>query len=155
MRFELDETDLSLLRELQRDGTLSTAELGKRVGLSASPCWRRVKRLEEGGVIRGRVAVLDPAALGLDLSAFALITLSRHVDEDIDAFHEALARAPEVTSCYAVTGAVDFIVTVMVPDMAGYERFLRTRLLHLTMIRSINTSFVLREVKASTALPLD
>lgn len=151
----LDDVDRRILAELQADAGLSNAELAERVGVSASPCWRRVKRLEEEGILRGRVALVDAKKLGLDLTAFALISLDRHAESGIEAFHEAMQAAPEVTSCHAVTGAVDFLVTVVVRDMAAYDRFLSRRLLGLPGVRSVNTSFVLRTVKASTALPVE
>lgn len=152
--FEIDEKDRAILALLQADASLPLAEVAAEVGLSPSPCWRRVKRLEDEGVIRGRVAILDPKKLGPSLTAYAFVSLDRHEDTIIDQFHTAIRDAPEVMSCYAITGAVDFLLMVVVPDMEAYERFLRRRMLGLTMIRSINTSFVLREVKASTAVPL-
>lgn len=153
-RVVLDDTDRAILQELQRDASLSTAELARRVGLSPSPCWRRVRRLEDEGVILRRVAVIDPRKVGLDLTAFALVSLDRHAGAGIEGFHEAVRSAPEVISCYAVTGTVDFLLTVVVRDMEAYERFLTTRLFALPMIRSINTSFVLRSIKTSTLVPV-
>ncbi|MBX2813003.1 MAG: Lrp/AsnC family transcriptional regulator [Myxococcales bacterium] len=150
----LDEKDRAILRELQLDASISMAELADRVGLSSSPCWRRVKRLEDEGVVYGRVALVNPACLGLAITAFAMVSLDRHVEEEITAFHSAVQKAPEVISAHAVTGSVDFILTVLVPDMSAYEYFLRRHLLNLTMVRSVNTSFALRTIKASAPVPL-
>ena len=151
---ELDEKDRAILSELQVDASLSTAELARRVGLSASPCWRRVKRLEEEGVILRRVAVVSREKVGLHLTAFALVSLDRHEGSSIEVFQEAIRAAPEVVSCFAVTGTVDFLLTVVVSDMLAYERFLTHRLFGLAIIRSINTSFALRELKSTTLAPV-
>lgn len=151
---ELDEKDQKILDLLQTDASLPMSDVAAAVGLSPSPCWRRVRRLEETGVIKARVALVDRTKIGPSLTAYAFISLDRHEDNLIDQFHAAIQSAPEVTNCAAVTGAVDFLLVVVVPDMEAYERFLRRRLLGLTMIRSINTSFMLREVKSSTAVPI-
>ena len=151
---QLDQTDREILTLLQEDASLPMADVAAQVGLSPSPCWRRVRRMEDSGVIKGRVVLVDRAKVGRSLTAYAFISLDRHEDNVIDQFHQAIRSAPEVMMCAAVTGAVDFFLTVVVPDMEAYERFLRQRLLGLTMIRSINTSFMLREVKSSTAIPL-
>lgn len=150
----LDEKDRAILRELQVDANLPMTELADRVGLSTSPCWRRVKRLEEEGVLLSRVALVDPSRVGIFLTAFAMVSLDRHIERGISSFHEAIQNAPEVITAYAVTGNVDFLLTVMVPDMAAYEYFLRRCLLGLEVVRSVNTSFSLRVVKASTAIPV-
>lgn len=152
---ELDETDRSILAELQRDAARPVSELADAVGLSPSPVWRRIKRLEERGVLRKTVAVLSREALGLNLVAIAMVSLSHHSQESLDVFEAALRDAPEVQQVVAVTGDRDFMVRVVVKDMEGYQRFLARRLLPLSMIRSVNTSFVLREVKDTNALPVD
>lgn len=151
---ELDEKDRAILALIQDDASLPMADVAAAVGLSASPCWRRVRRMEEAGIIRGRVTLLDPKKLGPCLTAYAFVSLERHEDSVIEQFHAAIQAAPEVMMCSTVTGAVDFLLKVVVPDMDAYQAFLRRRLLGLSMIRSINTSFVLSEVKASTAIPL-
>jgi DNA-binding Lrp family transcriptional regulator len=150
----LDDTDRALLRELQRDASRSINELAAAVGLSASPVWRRIRRLQEEGVLERTVALVNREAVGLRLVAFAMISLSHHSRASIDAFEAALNDAPEVQEAYAVTGDRDFIVRVVVEDIDAYQRFLARRLLPLSMIRSINTSFGLRVVKRSTALPV-
>ncbi len=150
----LDDVDRQILTLLQADSSRSTAELAEAVGLSPSPCWRRVKRLKDEGVIVGEVAIVDPRRVGKKLTAYAMVSLNRHEDDAIRTFEDALRAAPEVMDCAAVTGDRDFILRVVVEDMEAYQTFLAKRLLHLDMIRSINTSFSLRKVKSSTAVPL-
>ena len=151
---ELDQTDRAILAALQQDAGRPAAEIARIVGLSPSPCWRRIKRLEDEGVIVRRVAIVDPARLGLDLTAFAHISLASHEQDDIARFHERMQSAPEVVSCHAVTGNVDFIVRVVVQDIRAYDAFLSRCLLDTGLIRSVNTTFALRSVKATTALPV-
>ena len=155
IRVSIDETDRRILAALQEDAGRSTAEIARAVGLSPSPCWRRIKRLEDEGVIARRVAIVEPTTLGLDLIAFAHISLTSHEREDIAKFNERMQSAPEVVSCYAVTGNVDFIVKVVVQDIRAYDEFLTRRLLKTGLIRSVNTTFALRPVKETTALPVD
>ncbi|MEM7679153.1 MAG: Lrp/AsnC family transcriptional regulator [Myxococcota bacterium] len=149
---ELDDLDRRILNALQEDAGRPTAEIARLVGLSASPCWRRIKRLEDEGVILRRVALIDQQRLGLDLTAFAHISLASHERDDIARFHERVQAAPEVVSCYAVTGNVDFIIKVVVRDIRAYDEFLTKRLLDTALIRSVNTTFALRTVKTTTAL---
>ena len=118
-RVSIDETDRRILVALQNDAGRPAAEIAREVGLSPSPCWRRIKRLEDEGVIARRVAIVEPATLGLDLIAFAHISLTSHERADIVRFNERMQSAPEVVSCYAVTGNVDFIVKVVVQDIRG------------------------------------
>lgn len=151
---EMDDVDRQILVALQEDAGRPAAEIARAVGLSASPCWRRIKRLEEEGVIARRVAVLDPRKLGLDLIAFAHVSLASHEREDIRRFHDRMQISPEVVSCHAVTGNVDFILKVVVKDIRAYDDFLTRRLLDTALIRSVNTTFALRPVKETTALPV-
>ncbi len=153
-RVELDGVDRRILAALQEDAGRPTAEIARLVGLSPSPCWRRIKRLEDEGVITRRVAIIDPGRLGLDLIAFAHISLTSHERDDIARFHESIQVAPEVVFCYAVTGNVDFIVKVVVQDIRAYDAFLTNRLLQTGLIRSVNTTFALRTVKATSGLSL-
>ena len=148
----LDDVDRRILQALQEDAARPAAEIARTVGLSPSPCWRRIKRLEDEGVIVRRVAIVDPTKLGLDLTAFAHISLSSHEKKDIDRFHERMRNTPEVVSCHAVTGQVDFIIKVVVKDIQAYDAFLTRRLLQTALIRSVNTTFALRAVKDTTAV---
>lgn len=151
-RVSIDDTDRRILQALQEDAGRPTAEIARLVGLSASPCWRRIKRLEDEGVIARRVVIVDPSKLGLDLIAFAHVSLSSHEEADIERFHERMRSSPEVVSCHAVTGNVDFILKVVVTDIHAYDDFLTRRLLQTALIRSVTTTFALRAVKDTTAV---
>ncbi len=150
----LDAIDWRILAALQEDGRLTNVELAERVGLSPSPCLRRVRQLEASGVIRAYRALLDPRALGLDLTVFVELKVGRHSRENADAIEAALRAMPEVVACHMVSGAADFLAEVVVPDLAAYERFLSERLLVLPMIADIRSNFSLRQIKAAGPLPL-
>lgn len=143
-----------ILRELQRDGRLTNQELAQRVNLSASPCWRRVRELEDSGVIRRYVALLDPEKVGVSVCVITLVNLEMHNRESLEAFEDAVRDRPEIVECYAITGDADFILKVRVADIRTYERFLNDVLFRIPGIRHIKSSFTLREVKYDTALPL-
>ena len=149
----LDETDRRILDQLQRQGRASNAELADAVGLSASPTWRRVKALEDAGVVKGYVALLDAAAVGLPVSVFMSVSLTTQVEGALHTFEAAVASRPEVMECYLMTGDSDYLLRVVVPDIAAYERFVMdfTKIAGIAQIRS---SFALRAVKQGTALPL-
>jgi Lrp/AsnC family leucine-responsive transcriptional regulator len=150
----LDRTDLALLAILQREGRISNAELAERVSLSASACLRRVQKLEQDGVLTGYGALLDPARVGLGLQAFVRVQLSRH---DTDAIAEFTARIngwDEVVACHALTGDMDYLLHVVVQDLAHFSRFLLDHLLNASGVADVNSSFVLRTVKQARALPL-
>ena len=151
----LDVIDLKILRELQADARLPNITLADRVGLSPSPCSRRVKLLEEAGVIEGYRAVLDRQAVGLGLTVFAGVRVERHAQDQADAFVKAVLSMPEVVACHLVSGDVDFLVEVVVPDMATYEAVVLRQLLSLATVRDIRSSFAMRTYSAARALPLD
>ena len=150
----LDRIDRKILAELQTDGRLSLAELAVRVGLSASPCLRRVRALEEAGVIARYVAVLDQRAVGLPVSVFISVKLEKQKEDLLDKFAKTIARWPEVLECYLMTGPRDYWLRVVVPDLAAYERFLKTKLTRLEGIASIESSFALEQVKYTNVLPV-
>lgn len=150
----LDRIDRNILALLQQDGRLPNSDLSQRVGLSPSPCLRRVKALEETGVIRNYVALVDPAAVDLSVSVFVSVTLERQVEERLDAFEAAVVRWPEVLECYLMTGEADYLLRVVVPDLAAYERFLKDHLTRVPGVASIKSSFALKQVRYNTALPL-
>ncbi len=150
----LDRTDIALLAELQRGGRLTNAELAERVHLSASACLRRVQRLEREGVIAGYRAVVDPERLGLGLQAFVRVQLTRHDSEAIDAFSGYVNEWDEVIACHALTGDMDYLLQVAVQDLEHFSRFLLDRLLNQAGVADVNSSFVLRTVKAFRGLPL-
>lgn len=149
-----DRTDLQLLAELQRGARLTNAELAERVHLSASACLRRVQRLERDGVIAGYRAEVDPDALGLSLQAFVRVQLTRHDAEAVAAFARHVNDWDEVVACHALTGDMDYLLHVVVRDLEHFSRFLLDRLLTQAGVADVNSSFVLRTVKAFRGLPL-
>jgi len=152
----LDRTDRRILGVLQEDASLSNQALADRVGLSASPCLRRVRALEEAGIIVGRVALLDHRRLGLELTALIHIGMDRHTPERFASFEESVAGYPEVQHCFLITGqAADYLLQVVVPNMDAYQDFLLRRITRLEGVSSVHSSFVLRRVLDRTALPLN
>jgi Lrp/AsnC family leucine-responsive transcriptional regulator len=151
---EIDEIDRKLLVALQEDARLTTEQLGSRAGLSASPCARRVRMLEAAGVIKGYVAVVDQAKVGLPISVFASIKLERQREEELDRFAGAVARWPEIVDCYLMTGQRDYLLRIVVKDLPAYEAFLKQKLTRLEGVASIESSFALGQVKQSTVLPM-
>lgn len=152
--FELDDIDRKILRALQADAKLTTAEIAALAGLSPSPCARRVRLLEKAGVIKGYTIVLDQKKVGLPISAFASIKLERQREEDLDRFAQAVSRWPEVVDCYLMTGQRDYLMRIAVADLEAYERFIKDKLTRLDNVASIETSFALGQVKRSEVLPI-
>lgn len=150
----LDKLDLAILKQLQENARLSNNELAEKVGLSASPCWRRVKRLEENGVIRGYVALLEPEYTGTPIQAYAHISLSDHRPDSIEEFDHFVAGCPDILECCSLSGQYDYLLKIVSTSMASYEHFISSQLLHLPGVQSVNTSFVLDQKKYTTALPL-
>jgi len=154
MPIDLDEIDLRILDALQQDAGLPAAELARQVGLSPSPCWRRIRRLESLGVIRQRVALLDRHLLGLEVTVFASIKLSQHGIQALPEFETAIDGFDEVVECHTLTGEVDYLLKVVTRDIQSYERFLRDRLLQLATVREVHSQIVLNQRKWTTRLPL-
>jgi Lrp/AsnC family transcriptional regulator len=150
----LDAFDFKILAALQRDAGRSNADLAAEIGLSASPCWRRVQHLEQAGYVQRRVALLDAQRLGLGVVVFASVKLSAHGRQAIPEFEEAIRRHPEVLECYTVTGQVDFILRIVTRDTQSYERFLRDSLLQLPHIHEVHSTIALTQVKYTTEIPL-
>jgi Lrp/AsnC family transcriptional regulator, leucine-responsive regulatory protein len=151
----LDSFDLKILAELQANGGLSNQELAERVGLSASPCSRRIRQLEESGVIRERVVRLDPRSLGLDLTVLIHIRMDRHTPERFEQFETVVRAYPEVLECYLITGQeADYQLKIAVPNMDEYQRFLLTKIARIEGVIGVHSSFVLRKPVDTTALPL-
>lgn len=150
----LDAMDVKILRLLQVDCTLPVAEIGKRVGLSTTPCWRRIQRLEESGVIKRRVAVLDPVSVNAGVTVFVAITTNQHTKEWLDRFHAAVVDFPEVVEFYRMSGQVDYMLRVVVPDIAAYDAFYK-RLISRIELSDVSSSFAMEQIKFTTALPLD
>lgn len=151
---ELDATDRRLLREVQRDGRASVVALAERVGLSATPCQRRLRRLEEAGVITGYAAVLDAGRLGLGLTAFVQVSLASRSEEMVEGFHAAIGRMPEVLAAWAMSGETDYLLEVVASDLDAYGEFATRRLLRLPGVKDTRSAFVLRRVKAREGLPV-
>jgi Lrp/AsnC family transcriptional regulator, leucine-responsive regulatory protein len=143
----MDAIDKKILRTLAQQGRLTNAELAEKVGLSPSPCWTRVKRLEQAGVIRGYAALLDQAALGLPDTVFIEVMMERHDEAQLRRFEEAVADIPEILECHLVTGEYDYVIKAAVGGTMGYERLLRDRLYRLPGVRHTRTSFALRCLK--------
>lgn len=150
---ELDATDRRILMLLQQDAALPLAEIAAAVGLTTSPCWKRIKRLEEAGVIRGRVAVVDPAKVGLPLTAFVEIEAGDHSPEWLARFADAMAAMPEVLDCWRMAGDVDYLLRVAVPDMAAYDAFYR-RLIAAAPLKNVSSRFAMEHVKGGAPLPI-
>lgn len=152
---QLDNLDRRILDALQRNAKLSNVQLAEEVGLSPSPCLRRVRLLEEAGVIRGYHAELDRSKSGLGLTVFVGVKVERHHDASANAFRAAVIDLPEVISCHVVSGVSDFLLQVVLPDLASYEDFLFSTLLKLPGVSDIRSNFAISTVKSQTALPLD
>jgi DNA-binding Lrp family transcriptional regulator len=151
---ELDGRDIQIVRRLQRDGRLSNQELAEAVNLSPSPCLRRVRLLEQRGVITGYTALVDQRAYGLPLTVFVRITLERHSEEIVRGFERRVAEIEEILDCYLMTGATDYLLRVVMADLDAYEAFVRTRLHAIPGIAAIDTSFAYGLVKRGHVYPL-
>lgn len=153
---KLDRTDRRILAEIQRNGDISNLELAEKIGLSPSPCSRRVKALTEAGIIGQTVTVLNAKLLGLKLTALISISMDRHTPERFNAFEEAVKTYPEVLECLLITGsASDYQLKVIVQDMEAYQHFLLGRLTRLEGVTGVHSSFVMRDIVNTTALPLE
>lgn len=152
----LDQIDRKILKHLQRDASISNLDLAEAVGLSPTPCSRRVKRLEDEGIILRRVTILDQSKLNLSLTALISVTMDRHTDRRFSQFEQEISTYPEVLECSVITGQdADLLVRATVPDMAYYEKFLLARLTRIEGVSGVHSSFILRSVVNRTELPLD
>ena len=154
MPLPLDSIDAKILELIQEDAGLSVAEVAERVGLSSSPCWRRIKRLEEAGIIRGRVTLLDREQLGIGFEVYATLKLSLPTKDNLEAFEAAVRGWPEVVQCATVTGGEDYVLRIITRDMHGFDDFLRDKILSLGLVSNVQSRIVMRTVKNSTAVPL-
>jgi DNA-binding Lrp family transcriptional regulator len=150
----LDRLDRRILDELQADARISNQELAKRVGLSPAPCWRRLQRLERDGFIAGHVTLLHAPAIGLPITAYAMVSLENHHPESVRQFDQMVAERPEVLECHSMSGSNDFLLRIVAASIVDYEKFMSTHLLQVKAVRSVNTSFVLRTRKHTTRLPV-
>jgi Lrp/AsnC family transcriptional regulator len=151
---DLDRFDRKILAVLQEDASLSSSEIAQRVGLSQSPCWRRVQRLKEGGYIRAQVALLDRKKVNLNAQVFAQVKLNSHGRQHLEEFSEAIRKFDEVLECYVLMGQVDFMLRIVAADIDAYERFFFEKLSRVPGIQEVNSVVALSEIKATTALPL-
>jgi len=151
----LDATDWLILRELQADGRITNIELARKVGISAPPCLRRVRALEEAGIIEGFTVLLDDKALGFDVSAFAMIKLHSQAEADLNSFEAWVAESPIVRDCYMLSGEIDFLLRCVAPDLTVFQDFIIQKLTAAPNVESVKTSLVLRASKHATGVPTE
>lgn len=151
----LDKTSRRMIGALQRNALLSVQQLAEAVGLSPTPVWRRLKALQEGGVIRAQVTLVDRERLGLAICVLAHVTLVRHTEGAVEQFEAMVRASPEIMECASTTGESDYLIKVVAPDMKAYDRFLQGKLFRMPGVASVKSSVVLREVKYETAFPVD
>lgn len=154
MSAELSKQDIGILSVLQSDASKSSSDVADLVGMSQSPCWRRINRIEQEGVIKKKVALLDRHALGMDLVVFATINLTTSGRQNLEEFEQSVENFDEVMECYTMTGIWDYMLKIIVKDIRNYESFVRDRLLCLPMIREIHSHIAVTEIKNTTELPL-
>ena len=152
---ELDRHDVLLLSELQRDARQTVQQLASAAGLSSTPCWKRVKEMESAGIIRGYTALVDREKVGLALCVLAEVNLTRHNEDDVRRFEQAIAAEPSIVSCYATTGQADYLIKVLVPDIKRYESFLHETLFRMPGVTHVRSSVVLKVLKSESRLPLE
>jgi len=150
----MDNIDLRILTLLQANASLTVADIGKRVGLTAAPCWKRIQKLEETGVIRGRVALLDPKKLNVGLTVFVTMKTNRHDDNWLKDFATAVKEMPEVIEFHRLAGDIDYLLRVVVPDMEAYDEFYKG-LIEKISLSDVTSSFSMEQIKYTTALPLN
>jgi len=150
---DIDSIDLAILRELQSDCSRSVQEIGERVGLSQSPCWRRIRRLEELGVLGRRVALIAPEKVGLGVTVFVTIRTNQHSQEWLDAFARAIDTIPEIVECYRMSGDVDYLLKILAADIPDYDRIYK-KLIANIQLHDVSSSFAMEPMKATTAVPL-
>jgi Lrp/AsnC family transcriptional regulator len=149
----MDAIDKKILATLQQDASLSVAEIGQRVGLSSTPCWKRIQRLEAEGVIMRRVALVDPAKIGLGLTVFVSVETGDHSQEWLDRFAKIVSAMPEVMEFYRMAGDVDYMLRVVVPDMQSYDGFYK-RLIGAVPLKNVTSRFAMERIKSTTVLPI-
>ena len=152
--FLLDPYSLKILLELQRDGRQTVAQLSAAVGLSPTPCWKRVKEMETAGVIRGYTALVDQEKVGLHLTVMVEVNLTHHGEEQVQRFEDAVAASPNIARCQSTTGQADYLMTVLAPDIKHYERLLHDTIFKLPGVTHVRSSIVLKEIKSEIALPI-
>ncbi|MFZ9038693.1 MAG: Lrp/AsnC family transcriptional regulator [Gammaproteobacteria bacterium] len=151
----LSPIDVKILALLQQDASLTAAEIAEQVNLSASPCWRRINRLEREGVIDRKVALLDAEKLGLGLVVFSRVSLEKNDEVALHEFEERVREYPEVVECYTVTGSADYFLKIITRDIKHYDRFLRRKLIQIPLVRDVDSSVAVTQIKYTTGLPLE
>ncbi|MCB1438819.1 MAG: Lrp/AsnC family transcriptional regulator [Nitratireductor sp.] len=151
---ELDDIDLNILRILQAEPEITIEEVGTKVGLSHTPCWRRIRKMQDSGLLKGRVWLVDAEKAGRDVSIFVFVRLETHSTEVMDAFETATLGVPEILQCYTVSGEFDYMLRVVVASVRDYERTVKGKLLKLPHVGIMNSHFALNEVKNTTVLPV-
>lgn len=154
MSVELDGKDLAILQLLQGNAGLTSTDIARELNLSQSPCWRRINRIEQAGLVQRRVALLDRDKLGMDVVVFATVNLAAHGREQIERFEADIRSVPEVVECYTMTGAWDYMLKIITRDVRHYEQFIREHLLTMPLIREMHSHIAVTEIKNSTELPL-
>jgi Lrp/AsnC family transcriptional regulator len=149
----MDAIDRKILAVLQDDASLSVAEIGNRVGLSSTPCWKRIQRLETDGVITRRVALVDPAKMGLGITVFVSVETGDHSEDWLNRFADLVSAMPEVMEFYRMAGDVDYMLRVVVPDIAGYDAFYK-KLIGTVPLKNVTSRFAMEKIKSTTALPI-
>ncbi len=155
MQIDLSKTDIKILQLLQENISLSTTDIAQKVGLSQSPCWRRINRLEQSGIIKNRVAVLDHFKLGMEVVVFVSVSLTAHGRQNLENFEKEIRKLPEVLECYTVTGQMDYFLKIITKDIQHYEAFIRNQLMTMPMIREMHSTIAVTEIKDTRQLPLE
>lgn len=150
----LDEFDKKILRVLQKEADISMQDLGDRIGLSHTPCWRRVKRLQEQGIIRGKVTLLDESKVNLPVTVYTYLTIKSHDEQVLNEFESSVQDVPEVMECYSTTGEKDYVLRVVAESVSHYEQILKRKLVHLPHVDAVSSTFALKQVKYTTELPI-
>lgn len=151
---QLDKFDREILKVMQTDATISMAELSQHVGLSHTPCWRRVKKMEAAGIIRQKVTLLDQKKLNLSVSVFIYVTLKNHDGDSLNKFEDAVQKVNEVIECHTTSGDKDYLLKVVVDSIEAYETLLKTKLTNLPLVDHLSSTFALKQVKNTTELPI-
>jgi Lrp/AsnC family transcriptional regulator len=151
----LSPIDIKILALLQQDASLTAAEVAEQVNLSASPCWRRINRLEQEGIIEKKVALLNAEKLGLGLVIFSRVRLAKNDESSLQEFEQRVREYPEVVECYTVTGSADYFLKIITRDIKHYDRFLRRKLIQIPLVRDVNSNVAVTRIKYTTGLPLE
>lgn len=151
---KLDEIDLKILRILQKDADRNISDIGDLVGLSHTPCWRRIKKMQDNGIISGKCVHLDAEKIGLDVSIFVFVRLDTHSSEVLDIFEEATQEVSEIMQCYTMSGEFDYLLRIVVPSVRDYEKTVKGKLLKLPHVGVLNSNFALNEIKNTSILPI-